>query len=178
MPKHMRAATIVRPQQVAIEHVEVPEPGAGELLIALEGTGVCASNLPLWEGAPWFEYPLTPGVGGHEAWGIVSRIGAGVSKEWLGKRVAALSSRAYAEYDVAKAEHTVELPAALRGAPCPAEALGCAMNIFARSDIRRGHTVAIVGIGFLGALLTKLATRAGAQVIAVSRRAESLELAA
>ncbi len=51
------------------------------------------------------------------------------------------------------------------------------MNIFARSDIRAGQTVAIVGIGFLGALLTQLASRAGAHVIAISRRPFSLEVA-
>uniref|UniRef100_UPI00226AF4D4 zinc-binding dehydrogenase n=1 Tax=Sphingomonas sp. GM_Shp_2 TaxID=2937380 RepID=UPI00226AF4D4 len=45
------------------------------------------------------------------------------------------------------------------------------------SDIRPGHTVAIVGIGFLGAILTRLATDAGARVIAISRRDESLALA-
>ncbi|HVF94936.1 MAG TPA: zinc-binding dehydrogenase, partial [Sphingomonas sp.] len=51
------------------------------------------------------------------------------------------------------------------------------MNIFRRSDIRAGQTVAIVGIGFLGAILTRLATDAGARVIAISRRRSSLDLA-
>uniref|UniRef100_UPI00262FD076 zinc-binding dehydrogenase n=1 Tax=uncultured Sphingomonas sp. TaxID=158754 RepID=UPI00262FD076 len=69
------------------------------------------------------------------------------------------------------------LPPALDGHPFPGEPLGCAMNIFRRADIRPGHTVAIVGIGFLGAILTRLATDAGARVIAISRRDESLALA-
>src|SRR5690242_17633795 len=51
------------------------------------------------------------------------------------------------------------------------------MNIFRRSEISAGQTVAIVGIGFLGALLTQLASRRGARVIAISRRPYSLELA-
>ena len=51
------------------------------------------------------------------------------------------------------------------------------MNIFRRSDIVAGQTVAIVGIGFLGALLTRLATDAGARVIAISRREFSLDIA-
>ncbi len=50
------------------------------------------------------------------------------------------------------------LPPELAGQPFPGEPLGCAMNIFRRSDIQPGQTVAIVGIGFLGALLTRLAT--------------------
>jgi threonine dehydrogenase-like Zn-dependent dehydrogenase len=51
------------------------------------------------------------------------------------------------------------------------------MNIFRRSEIAPGQTVAIVGIGFLGAILTRLASEAGARVIAVSRRPFSLDVA-
>jgi threonine dehydrogenase-like Zn-dependent dehydrogenase len=71
----------------------------------------------------------------------------------------------------------VRLPAALSGKPFPGEPLGCAMNIFRRSGIAAGQTVAIVGIGFLGAILTRLATDAGARVIAISRRPFSLDVA-
>jgi 2-desacetyl-2-hydroxyethyl bacteriochlorophyllide A dehydrogenase len=173
----MRAAVIARPHELVVESVAVPEPGPGEVLLALEGTGVCASNLPLWEGAPWFTYPMVPGNGGHEGWGVVERVGPGVSASLLGKRVAALSYKAYAERDVARADRLVELPASLGDQPFPGEALGCAMNIFARSDIGRDHTVVILGIGFLGALLTRLATRAGARVIAITRRESALEVA-
>ena len=75
------------------------------------------------------------------------------------------------------AEGTVVLPEALAGRPFPGEPLACAFNIFRRADIRAGQTVAIVGIGFLGAVLTRLATEAGAKVVAISRREESLALA-
>jgi threonine dehydrogenase-like Zn-dependent dehydrogenase len=51
------------------------------------------------------------------------------------------------------------------------------MNIFHRSEIAAGHTVAVIGIGFLGALLTRLASSAGARVIAVSRRSFSRDIA-
>src|SRR5205085_7150946 len=59
----------------------------------------------------------------------------------------------------------------------PAEPLGCAVNIFKRATIMPGETVAIVGTGFLGLLLTQLATSAGAKVFALSRRLTSLRLA-
>ena len=52
------------------------------------------------------------------------------------------------------------------------------MNIFRRCDIRAGQTVAIIGIGFLGALLTGLAKNAGARVIAISKRRWAVDLAA
>ncbi|MBV2083688.1 alcohol dehydrogenase catalytic domain-containing protein, partial [Pseudomonas carnis] len=114
---------------------------------------------------------------GHEGWGVVDAVGAGVSEVAVGDRVALLSGRSFAEYDVARADAVVTLPPSLAGKPFPGEPLGCAMNIFRRSDIRPGQTVAIIGIGFLGAVLTKLATDAGARVIAISRRGSSLDLA-
>ncbi len=51
------------------------------------------------------------------------------------------------------------------------------MNIYKRADISAEHHVAIVGIGFLGSLLTQLCVRAGATVIALSRRRFALDLA-
>jgi threonine dehydrogenase-like Zn-dependent dehydrogenase len=51
------------------------------------------------------------------------------------------------------------------------------MNIFQRSIIAKDDTVAIVGIGFLGALLTQLASATGARVIALSRREFALRIA-
>jgi threonine dehydrogenase-like Zn-dependent dehydrogenase len=173
----MRAAIIAGPQQTEIEHLQIPEPGPGQVCIRLEGSGVCGSNLPLWEGRPWFSYPSTPGSPGHEGWGIVEAVGEGVTTLTGGDRVTALTYRAYAEYDLADETSVVPLPETLAGQPFPGEPLGCAVNVFRRSDIQPGHTVAIIGIGFLGAVLTRLASRAGARVIAISRRPFALEVA-
>jgi threonine dehydrogenase-like Zn-dependent dehydrogenase len=173
----MRAAILVAPGQVEIRDVPRPEPGPGEVRVRLEGCGVCASNLTPWAGPDWMRFPTEPGSLGHEGWGVVDRVGDGVSGVEPGQRVAVLSQRAYAEFDVAGAENLVLLPPELDDQPVPGEPLGCAMNIFRRSAIAAGQTVAIVGIGFLGALLTRLATEAGASVIAISRRPQSLDLA-
>jgi threonine dehydrogenase-like Zn-dependent dehydrogenase len=107
----------------------------------------------------------------------VDAVGEGVSALSPGQRVAALTYRAYAEYDIAEASAVVPLPESLSATPFPGEPLGCAVNVFRRSDIRSNHTVAIIGIGFLGALLTRLASQAGARVIAISRRSFALDLA-
>jgi threonine dehydrogenase-like Zn-dependent dehydrogenase len=173
----MRAATVVAPGKIEIERVAKPEPGPGEVRIAVEGSGVCASNLLPWKGSEWIIYPLEPGGLGHESWGIVDAIGANVDGLTAGDRVASLASRSYAEYDIASTAALVKLPPELDGLPFPGEPLACAFNIFRRADIRAGQTVAIVGIGFLGAVLTRLASDAGARVVAISRRASSLELA-
>ena len=173
----IKAAAVTGPGSVALKEVERPRPGEGEVRIRLEGCGVCASNLGPWAGPEWMEFPLPPGDLGHEGWGVVDAIGPGVANVGMGDRVAALTYRAYAEADIAQADAVLRLPPELDGKPFPGEPLGCAFNIFRRSDIRPEQTVAIIGIGFLGAVLTKLASDAGARVIAISRRPESLELA-
>lgn len=173
----MRAAVLAGPGQLRIDRVERPEPGPGQVRVRLEGCGVCASNLTPWAGPEWMQFPTEPGSLGHEGWGVVDAVGDGVEGVSVGDRVAALSYKAYAEYDLADANAVVPLPEALAGRPFPGEPLGCAMNIFRRSDIQPGQTVAIVGIGFLGAILTRLATDAGARVIAISRRPFSLGVA-
>src|SRR6185312_8080933 len=173
----MRAAVVVAPGQVEVQEASVPQPGVGQVRVRLEGCGVCASNIPPWEGRPWFTYPMDPGALGHEGWGVVDALGDGATGVELGARVAMLSAHAYAEYDVVESSAVVSLPAALAGEPAPGEPLGCAMNIFKRIGIEAGQTVAIVGIGFLGAILTQLTAKAGARVIAISRRAYALETA-
>lgn len=173
----MRAAVVTGPGAVRIDRVARPEPGAGQARIRLEGCGVCASNLTPWAGPEWQQFPMEPGALGHEGWGIVDAVGAGVTSVAPGDRVAVLSYASYAEYDLADEAAVVPLPRALDGMAFPGEPLGCAFNIFARADIRAEQDVAIIGIGFLGAILTRLATDAGARVIAISRRQSSLDLA-
>lgn len=173
----MRAAVLTGPGEMRLAETPVPEPGRGQIRLRVQGCGVCASNLTPWAGPEWMQYPTEPGALGHEAWGVIDAIGEGVTDLSPGQRVAALSYHSYAEYDVADREAVVRLPDGFRGVPFPAEPIGCAMNIFRRSAIEPGQTVAIVGIGFLGAILTRLASDAGARVIAVSRRRYSLDVA-
>ncbi|BBC72817.1 L-iditol 2-dehydrogenase [Altererythrobacter sp. B11] len=177
MTDQMKAAVVTGPGSTIVRDVERPEPGEGEVRIRLEGCGVCASNLGPWAGPDWISFPMPAGDLGHEGWGVVDAVGPGVANVAPGDRVAALSYRSYAEADVAKADSVLKLPPELDGQPFPGEPLGCAFNIFRRSDIRAGQWVAIIGIGFLGAVLTRLASEAGARVIAISRRPESLQLA-
>lgn len=172
------SAIIPAAGQVNIASAPLRKPGPGEVRVRLEGCGVCASNLTPWSGPDWMTFPTEPGGLGHEGWGYVDAVGHAVETVKVGDRVAMLSYHAYASHDFAPADMVVLLPSALNEQPFPGEPLGCAMNIFHRADIRAGQTVAIVGIGFLGALLTQLATKAGARVIAISRRPQSLEVAA
>jgi threonine dehydrogenase-like Zn-dependent dehydrogenase len=152
----------------------------GEARVEIEGCGVCGSNVPVWEGRPWFSYPLPPGAPGHEAWGVVTAVGEGVDAGVCrtGDRVAVLSEHAFSEAVNVPASKVVVLPDALSSAPFPGEAIGSAINVARRCGFDSDKTVAVVGVGFLGALVVALAVRCGARVIAVSRRPYSLEIAA
>jgi threonine dehydrogenase-like Zn-dependent dehydrogenase len=172
-----RVAWIEAPRTVRVDFSPLPEPSAREVRVRIEGSGVCASSLPVWEGREWFSYPQDAGAPGHEGWGVIDAIGADVRGVSVGDRVAALSYHAYAEHDFAADDAVVLLPHGLRYVEFPGEPLGCAMNIFARSNIREGETIAIIGVGFLGALLTQLASKARSRVIAISRRPFSLDVA-
>ncbi len=173
----MRAAVISAPCRVEIREVPRPSPKPTEVRVRLEGCGLCASGVPSFEGRAWFTYPLEAGRPGHEGWGVVDALGEEVTGVRVGDRVAFLSDHAFAEYDVAQDDSLVRLPAALDGQPMPAEPLGCAMNVARRAKFAREEVVAIVGTGFMGVLLTRLAVRAGAYVIAISRRPYALKLA-
>jgi threonine dehydrogenase-like Zn-dependent dehydrogenase len=155
----MRAAVVTAPRTARLVRVDIPTPGAGEVRVRIEGCGVCASSLPLWEGRPWFEYPLAPGVPGHEAWGRLDD----------GTRVAVVTQAGFAEWAVVPEAEVGELPDALGEVPFPGEALACAVNVVRRSDVGAGSRVGVVGVGFLGSAVAQLCRAAGAVVHEVRR---------
>jgi 2-desacetyl-2-hydroxyethyl bacteriochlorophyllide A dehydrogenase len=174
----VRAAVLSSPRQVMVKEVTPPEPGLGEVRVRLEGAGICASELPLYEGREWFDYPRPPGEPGHEGWGRVEAVGAEVTSARVGQRVALISGRAHADFDVTSEGNVVALPGELdAGLPFPGEPLACAVNALRRAGVQKGSRVAIVGCGFQGLLLIQLCAGVAGEIAAVSRRSSSLERA-
>jgi threonine dehydrogenase-like Zn-dependent dehydrogenase len=173
----MIAAVCKSPAQFTIDSVKIPVPTTDEVLVQLEGCGVCGSNLPIWEGRPWFSYPLDSGAPGHEGWGRIVSTGLNVKTLKAGDRVAMLSNHAFAQFDKASEDSVVLLPSDLDGIPFPGEPLGCAINIFERSNITAENSVAIIGCGFIGLLLCQLISKTGAHLVAISRRNSALDQA-
>jgi len=176
-PDRLRAVRVLGPGRAEVISLPLPEPGEDEVRVRLEGCGVCASNLGPWSGPEWMEFPTSPGRLGHEGWGIVEAAGSRVADLRCGDRVAILGQASYASHDIVKAADAVLLPPELDGLPFPGEAFACAMNILRRSAIVPGDRVAVVGIGFLGAALTRLAAGSGAEVFATSRSEQARILA-
>ena len=77
MPHSIRAVVArAKGEPVTVETIEVPDPGAGEVLVAVQACGVCHTDLHYREGAINDEFPF---LLGHEASGIVEEVGDGVT---------------------------------------------------------------------------------------------------
>lgn len=69
---------------MAVEDVELPEPGPGEVRVSVRAAGVCHSDLSMINGTVVPQFPL---ILGHEAAGVVSQVGPGVSRVSVGDHV-------------------------------------------------------------------------------------------
>jgi threonine dehydrogenase-like Zn-dependent dehydrogenase len=171
------AAIVGGPRVVEMTTLPLHAPGNEEVSVSVKGCGICGSNVPVWEGRPWFDYPLAPGAPGHEAWGEIIEVGDGVVGLRSGDPVALLSTEAFSNALTVTAGDVVRLPGELRGTDFPGEPIGAAFNVARRSRFAEGETVAVIGLGFIGAIVVRVAAHAGARVIAIARQERSLELA-
>src|SRR5277367_5753283 len=83
----MRAAVVTDfHSPLQMQDLPVPEPGAGEVLVRIETSGLCHTDIHAAHG----DWPIKPKLPlpGHEGVGIVERLGAGVAEVKEGDRVA------------------------------------------------------------------------------------------
>jgi NADPH:quinone reductase len=169
-----------------LEEVADPEPGAGQLRIAVEAAGVHLLDTAIRAGTsfgalPPPPLPMTPG---REVAGVVDRVGSGVDAGWLGRRVVAHlgpASGGYAELAVVAADRAYELPVGL-DAPTAVAAIGTgrtAMGILDLAAIQATDVVAVTSAaGGLGLLLLQGARIAGARSVALAGGAAKLAVTA
>lgn len=83
----MRAA-VVRElgAPLVVTEIDIPEPGPGEVLVKLETSGVCHTDLHAAHG-DWPVKPSPPFVPGHEGYGTVAAVGPGVTVLKVGDKV-------------------------------------------------------------------------------------------
>lgn len=204
----MRAAVFhAAHQPLLLEEVPQPAPGAGEVLIAVAGCGVCHTDLHyLDHGTPTFKSP--PIILGHEVAGTVAGLGPGVTALAEGDRVlvpAVLScghctlcrsgrenicenSRmlgnhidgGFAEYLVVPAKDVFRLPddVPLVEGAIIADAVTTPFHaVVRRGRVTPGDWVVIVGCGGVGLSLVQIAAAVGARVIAVDVNDRKLDTA-
>lgn len=68
------------------DDVEIDDPGPGEVLVNVSYCGVCHSDYAVWEVGAESNYPL-PAILGHEAAGVITAVGPGVTDRQVGQKV-------------------------------------------------------------------------------------------
>jgi propanol-preferring alcohol dehydrogenase len=204
----MRAAVVTSfTAPLEIQERAVPEPGAGEVLVHLETSGNCHTDIHAAHG-DWPVKPGLPFVPGHEGVGIIEKLGDGVTTRAIGERVAlpwlgyacgdcryCVDGRetlceqqhntgysidgGFAEYAVANARFAVPVPDGVSS--LDAAPLTCAgvttYKALKVANIQPTERVAVFGIGGLGHLGVQYARILGGTVIAVDVEDAKLELA-
>ena len=208
MPKTMKAA-VVREfgKPLEIEEVDVPTPGAGQVLVKIEASGVCHTDLHAAEG-DWPVKPNPPFIPGHEGVGYVVGVGAGVTHVKEGDRVGIpwlysacghcehclggwetlcedqkntgySVNGGFAEYALADAGYVGRLPDNV-GFVEIAPVLCAGVTVYKglkMTETKPGQWVVISGIGGLGHMAVQYAKAMGMNVAAVDVDDKKLELA-
>ena len=175
----VRVASPGGPEMLAIEDVPVPDPRAGEVVVRVTASGVNFIDVYHRTG----RYPLTaPFTPGQEAAGTVSVVGADVSGVREGDRVAwAGVLGAYAEFAAVPADRLVPVPERLSERAAAAVLLQGMTAHYLTHDtvpIGPGDVVLVhAAAGGVGLLLTQIAKRRGARVLATVSTTEKEVLA-
>ncbi|HET6212999.1 MAG TPA: quinone oxidoreductase [Micromonosporaceae bacterium] len=167
------------PEALTEAEVPTPAPGPGEVLVSLAAIGVNFIEVYQRTGRYPAELPLVPG---GEGAGTVAAIGDGVSGVAVGDRVASVDlAGSYAEYALAPADRVVPLPDSLSPELAAAALLQGMTAHYLLLDtypVQEGDTVLVhAAAGGMGLLLTQLATKLGARVIATVSTVEKERLA-
>jgi NADPH:quinone reductase len=172
----MRAVVIEEfgdPSGMAVVDVAEPQPGDGQVVIAVEAIGVGGVDAVIRRGTLG-AYGFRPGlIPGSEVAGTVTAIGVGVDAAWLGRRVWAFTGvgGGYVERATAAIADIVALPEGLPS--IAAVTIGSAAPVahfaLAHAHFRPGESVLVRGAaGSIGIAAVELAARAGASAIAVT----------
>jgi 2-desacetyl-2-hydroxyethyl bacteriochlorophyllide A dehydrogenase len=172
----MKIAVLQSPRCFEMQEAPIPEPAAGEVLVKVAACGVCTSDMEAWTGGANQHYPRFLG---HEVSGTVVQTGEGVKRFREGDPVGCwVLSHGYAEYVTVKEAFAFHAG----GVPLDtvmAEPLSCAVNAVEMTRIALADDVVIIGAGFMGGLVQKLAQLKGPRrVIVADTRADALERAA
>lgn len=156
------------PEALGLEDISIPQPGSGQVRIKLEAIGLNYIDTYHRTGLYPLPLPFTPGMEGA---GVVESVGDGVGEVRLGDRVAyAMEMGSYAEYAVVPASKLVVLPPQIDTRSAAAALLqGLTAHYLSHSTypLKKGETALIhAAAGGVGLLLTQMAKRSGARVLA------------
>jgi D-arabinitol dehydrogenase (NADP+) len=81
----MKAAVVLQPKRIETQELPIPIPAPNELLVKVMASGICGTDVHIFQGEYLGSYPIIPG---HEFAGVVERVGSAVSRYKAGDRVA------------------------------------------------------------------------------------------
>ena len=167
------------PENLQLDDVPIPDPGAGELVIKVDAAGLNYIDTYHRSGLYPLEFPITLGL---EGGGIVEQLGEGVGDFEVGNRVGwATCSGSYAEYIAAPAAKVVKLPDGVTTEQAAAAMLqGMTVHYLTHSTypLKQGDTALVhAAAGGVGLLMVQVAKKLGATVIGTAGTAEKAELA-
>ncbi|GAB2737657.1 zinc-dependent alcohol dehydrogenase [Nocardioides pakistanensis] len=204
----MKAAVV--PELAApleIRDVPVPTPGPGQVLVKIEASGLCHTDIHAARG-DWPVKPKMPLIPGHEGVGRVVEVGDGDSPVAVGDRVALpwlgyacghcrycvagwetycqtpqymgyTMDGGYAEFALAYASHVVKVPDGVSS--LDAAPITCAgvttYKALKVAQPKPAETAMVVGVGGLGHLALQYAKVFGTTTVAVDVEDEKLALA-
>jgi NADPH:quinone reductase len=168
------------PGSLVLEDVPAPEPGPGEVVVAIKACGVNFPDTLIIEGKYQFKPPLPFSPGGEVA-GVVARVGEGVSSVRPGDRVIAVTGYGgFAEEVVADASRLIPLPESMDFPTGSALLFTYGTAQYAlrdRAHVRAGETMLVLGAaGGTGLAAVEVGSVLGARVIAVASSDSKLEL--
>ena len=188
VPRTMFAAAIDRfggPEVITAHALPVPEVDAGEVLIAVDTTGVGRWDADVREGYFASRKPHFPLVLGYDGGGIVAKVGSRVRRLKVGDEVYSYNwenpkGGFYAEYVAVPADKVAPIPRRLdlrHAGAIPITGLTALQGIDDALGLKKGETIIIHGAsGGVGTLAVQFARLRGARVFATASGKEGVEL--
>jgi L-iditol 2-dehydrogenase len=84
IPGTSRSAVLTGIKQIEVKEFKIPQTGDDEMLVKVEGCGVCGTDVHEYKGDP---FSLIPAVLGHEGSGKIVKIGKNIKKDSAGKDI-------------------------------------------------------------------------------------------
>ncbi len=174
----MRAVRVVQhaapKDALELQDIPVPEPGPGEVLIAVAGASLNFGDIARCRGTVASVMGQVPFTIGMDVCGVVEAAGEG-AEEWIGRRVVAMTNQSFggvADYALATVGAVFDAPAELDDLEAAAFTLPFHTGYLAiqkRARLQAGETLLVVGgASAVGTAMIQLGVAAGAKVIAIA----------
>jgi NADPH:quinone reductase-like Zn-dependent oxidoreductase len=152
-----------------LERHPVPAPGDGQVLVAVEASGISFAEQQMRRGR-YYDQPPFPFVPGYDLVGTVLSTGDGVDSAMRGHRVAALTKvGGWASHVVLAADELVTVPdgvSAVEAETVVVNGITAWQMLHRKAGVKAGQTILVHGAnGGVGSTLVQLARAAGVKVI-------------